>query len=497
MRIGSLRPARAAFLALLLGGCVVGPNFKRPAAPDVPRYTAAPLPAATVATPGVPGGEAQRFASGADIPADWWTLFHSPALDALVRQALANNPNLKAAQAALLAAHENSRAQHGAFLPQVSAGLGITRQRDPSGALAPVPSNNAFLYTLVTPQLSVSYVPDVFGLNRRTAEAAAAQEEASRFEMIAADIALSANVVAAAIQLASLEDQVDATRALIDIDRKMLAITGYQKSKGYVGGLDVAAQQAQLAQLEASLPPLVKQIDQQHNLLATLTGHFPGEAPVEKFALAGLTLPQDLPVTLPSALVAQRPDVLQAQANMHAASAQVGVATANRLPNITLTANAGSTALAIGQVFGPGTGFWNLGAALLAPIFDGGTLKHQQRAAKAAYTQAAEQYRATVLTAFQEVADSLTALDQDARTLKATVAAADAARKTLDLSRLQYKDGYAGYLAVLSAEQGYQQARLALVQAEASRFADTAALFQALGGGWWRRTDLEGNPHAQ
>jgi len=497
MSLSVCKVVAPASLALLLGGCVVGPDFKKPAAPDVPRYTAAPLPPATVATPGVPGGEAQRFQSGADIPADWWTLFHSRALDALVRQALANNPNLKAAQAALLAAHENMRAQHGAFLPQVSAGVGITRQKDPSGALAPVPSNNAFLYTLVTPQLSVSYVPDVFGLNRRTAEAAAAQEEATRFEMIATDIALSANVVAGAIQLASLEDQIEATRALIDIDKKMLAITGYQKKKGYVGGLDVAAQQAQLAQLEASLPPLLKQLDQQHNALAVLTGRFPGEAPVEKFDLAGLTLPQDLPVSLPSALVAQRPDVLQAEANMHAASAQVGVATANRLPNITLSANAGSTALAIGQVFGPGTGFWNLGAALLAPIFDGGTLKHQQRAARAAYTQAAEQYRATVLTAFQEVADALTALDQDARTLKATAAAADAARRTLDLSRLQYKDGYAGYLAVLSAEQGYQQARLALVQAEASRFADTAALFQALGGGWWRRTDLEGNPHAQ
>ena len=491
------RSPLAASLALLLGGCVVGPNFRPPAAPDVPRYTAAPLPAATVATPGVVGGAAQRFASGADIPADWWTLFHSSALDALIRQALTNNPNLKAAQAALLAAHENTRAQHGAFLPQVSAGLGITRQRDPSGALAPVPSNNAFLYTLVTPQLSVSYVPDVFGLNRRTAEAAAAQEEATRYEMIATDITLTANVAAAAIQLASLEDQVEATRALIDIDRKMLAITGYQKRKGYVGGLDVAAQQAQLAQLEASLPPLLKQVDQQHNLMAVLTGRFPGEAPVEKFALAGLTLPQDLPVSLPSALVAQRPDILQAEANMHAASAQVGIATANRLPNITLTANAGSTALAIGQVFGPGTGFWNLGAALLAPIFDGGTLKHQQRAARALYTQAAEQYRATVLTAFQEVADSLTALDQDARTLKATAAATEAARRTLDLSRLQYKNGYAGYLSVFNAEQGYQQACLSLVLAEADRFTDTTALFQALGGGWWRRTDLEGTPHAQ
>jgi NodT family efflux transporter outer membrane factor (OMF) lipoprotein len=497
MTVRSLRLSAGALLACLLGGCVVGPDFKPPAAPDVASYTATPLASTTVATHGVAGGEAQRFVSGADIPGDWWTLFHSPPLDALIQQALANNPNLKAAQSALLAAHETMQAQHGARLPQVSAGLGITRQRDPSGALAPVPSNNAFLYTLVTPQLSVSYVPDVFGLNRRTVEAAAAQEQASRYQLIATDIALSANVAAAAIQEASLEDQIDATHALIEIDRKMLDILQYQKRKGYAGGLDLAAQQAQLAQLAASLPPLVKQLDQQHNLLAVLTGRFPGAVPAEKFTLASLSLPRDLPVSLPSALVAQRPDVLQAEANMHAASAEVGVATANRLPNITLSAKSGSTALAIGQVFGPGTGFWNIGAALLAPIFDGGNLLHQQRAARATYTEAAEQYRATVLTAFQNVADSLTALDQDARTLKASAASADAAKTSLKLSQLQYKDGYAAYLAVLNAEQGYQQARIALVQAQADRFADSAALFQALGGGWWRRADLNGNAHAQ
>jgi NodT family efflux transporter outer membrane factor (OMF) lipoprotein len=497
MIVNSPRLPLVALMVSLLGGCVVGPNFKAPAPPTVAGYTAYPLPAATVATPGVPGGEAQRFVSGGDIPADWWTLFHSRPLDALIQQALANNPSLKAAQAALLVAHENMRAQRGAYAPKVSAGIGISRERDPTGSLAPTPSNNASLFTLVTPQLSVSYVPDVFGLNRRTVEAAAAQEQASRYQMIATDIALSANVAAAAIQQASLEDQVEATRALIGIDRKMLDILEYQKSKGYAGGLDLAAQRAQLAQLEASLPPLAKQLDQQHNLMAVLTGRFPGDAPAEKFTLASLTLPGDLPVSLPSALVAQRPDVLQAEANMHAASAQVGVATANRLPNIALTANAGSTALAIGQVFGPGTGFWNIGAALLAPIFDGGTLLHQQRGARAAFTQAAEQYRATVLTAFQNVADSLTALDQDARALKASAAASDAARTTLDLSRLQYKDGYANYLALLNAEQSYQQARIALVQAEASRFADTAALFQALGGGWWRRADLGGSAHAQ
>jgi NodT family efflux transporter outer membrane factor (OMF) lipoprotein len=181
---------------------------------------------------------------------------------------------------------------------------------------------------------------------------------------------------------------------------------------------------------------------------------------------------------------------------MHAANAQVGVATANRLPNITLSANAGSTALEIGQVFGPGTGFWNIGASLLAPIFDGGTLLHQQRGARAAYVQTAEQYRSTVLTAFQNVADTLVALEQDADGLKATAAAERAAKTSLDLAQRQYKDGYVGYLAVLTAEQAYQQARIALVQAQASRFSDTAALFQALGGGWWHRSDLTAGDHA-
>ncbi|HKU92632.1 MAG TPA: efflux transporter outer membrane subunit [Sphingomicrobium sp.] len=485
----SRRSSAAMLAASLLAGCTVGPNFEKPAPPPVASYTPVP-PATTAATPGVPGGQAQHFVAGADIPADWWTLFHSPALNALISQALANNADLKAAQAALLVAHENTRAQRGAALPQVSAGVSVTREKDPGAALAPVPSNDALLYTLATPQLSVSYVPDVFGLNKRTVESLAAQEQATRYQMVAVDITLSANVALAAIQEASLEDQIATTNELIGINRQILSLLQYQKSKGYIGGTDLVAQQAQLAQLEASLPPLLKQRDQQNNLLAVLTGGYPSQLPQQKFTLASLTLPSDLPLSLPSTLVEQRPDVLQAQANLHAASAEVGVATAARLPNITLTGNAGSTALAIGGLFGPGTGFWNIGAALLAPIFDGGTLLHQQRAARAAYTESAEQYRGTVLTAFQNVADTLAALEHDAETLKATSAAADAAQKSLDLSRLQYKDGYAAYLSVLNADQAYQQARLSLVEAEADRFSDTAALFQALGGGWWHRPDL-------
>jgi NodT family efflux transporter outer membrane factor (OMF) lipoprotein len=483
------RSAVALVAPLLATGCVVGPNFKPPAPPSVSAYTAEP-PHTTVATPGVPGGNAQHFVAGADIPAEWWTLFHSTELNALIAQALAHNADLGAAQAALRVAHENTRAQKGAYLPQVSAGPSVLINKDPSATLAPVPANNASAYTLITPQVSVSYTPDVFGLNKRTVESLAAQEQASRYQMIAVDITLSANVAEAAITEASVEDQIATTNELIGIGRQILSLLQFQKSKGYIGGTDIAAQQAQLAQLEASLPPLIKQRDQQKDLLAVLTGGYPVQTAGAKFSLADFTLPSNLPLSLPSNLVEQRPDVLQAEENMHSASADIGVARANRLPNISLTANAGSNALAIGQIFGPGTGFWNLGAALLAPLFDGGTKLHQERAARYAYQQSAEQYRGTVLTAFQNVADTLVALDQDAQTLKADAAATAAAKASLDLARLQYKDGYAAYLSVLNADQAYQQARLAEVQAEADRFTDTVALFQALGGGWWHQPEL-------
>jgi NodT family efflux transporter outer membrane factor (OMF) lipoprotein len=473
---------------LLIGGCAVGPNFKTPAPPSVSAYVAQP-PAPTAAVPGLAGGASQRFAGGADLPGDWWTLFHSQPLNDLILQALKANPDLKAAQAALLQAHETALAQRGAFFPSVSASFAATRTRQ-SEDLAPTPSNNASLFSLFTPQVSVSYAPDVFGLVRRSVEGARAQEQASRFQMVAADLTLTTNVANAAIQDASINAQIDATRQLIDIDSKMLEILKLQVSKGYAGGLDLAAQESQLAQAKATLPPLLKQSAQQHDLIAVLTGRFPVEAPETQLTLESLTLPADLPLSLPSTLVTQRPDVRQAQANLHAASAQIGVAEANRLPNFQLTGDAGSSALAISRVFRSGTGFWDLGAQVTAPIFQGGTLLHQERAAKAAYQQSAQQYRSTVLTAVQNVADTLAAIEQDAEGLKATSAAADAARTTLDLSERRYRAGYASYLSLLSAEQAYQQARLGLVQAQAARYADTVALYQALGGGWWRRPEL-------
>ncbi len=484
----ALKGILPAMVCVLTAGCAVGPDFKRPAVPDAAGYSQTPL-APTVATPDVTGGEAQRFVSGADISADWWTLFHSKPLNDLIEQALNNSHDLKAAQAALKAARENTRAQRGAFFPNVSAGFSASRTVQ-SQALAPTPGDNSLDYSLYTPQVTVAYSPDVFGLTRRTVESSKAQEQAVRFQMIAAYVTLTSNVTAAAIQAASIQTQIDATRQLIDISSKIVDILKLQLAKGYASRLDLAAQQALLAQTQAALPPLLKQAAQQHDLLAALVGRFPSEAVADDFDLSSLTLPQDLPVSLPSALVAQRPDVLQAQANMHAASAQVGVAIANRLPNIQLTGNAGSTGLAIDQVFTPGNNFWAVGGAITAPIFQGGTLLHQERAAKAAFEQASEQYRSTVLTAFQNVADTLAALQQDAAGLKAAADAADAAKVSLDLTQRQWKDGYASYQTLLGAEQAYQQARIGLVQAQANRYADTAALFQALGGGWWRRAEL-------
>jgi len=474
--------------SLFLAGCAVGPDFEKPPPPDVTGYSVDP-PSAIVATPRVVGGDAQKFVQDADIPGDWWTLFRSQRLNELIEQSLRKNPDLESAQAALTVAKENVLAQRGAYYPSVNAGFSASRQKQPE-TLAPVPSNNAVLYNLFTPQLSVSYVPDVFGLNRRTVESLQAQADQTRFQMIAIHTTLTSNLVVAVIQEAALRSQVDATHELVAINAKMVEILKYQVEKGYAGGLDLAAQESQLAQINASLPPLLKQLDLQHDLIAVLAGGFPAQAPAEKFDLASLQLPVELPLSLPSTLVAQRPDVRQAEANMHTASALIGVAEANRLPNIELTANAGNTALAIDQVFNMGTSFWSIGANLAAPIFEGGKLMHQQRAAEAAYAQAAAQYRSTVLTAFQNIADVLAALKHDGEGLRAAAAAVDAATVMLDLSQRQQRAGYANTLALLNAEQAYQQARINLVQAQANRYADTAALFQALGGGWWHRPEL-------
>jgi NodT family efflux transporter outer membrane factor (OMF) lipoprotein len=473
---------------LLLPGCVVGPNFEKPAGPADAGYTPMPLPP-TSNTPGVGGGETQTFVDGRDIPGEWWSLFHSQPLTDVIERSLKANPDIKAAQAALVVARENTLAQRGAYYPSVSGSFSASQQRT-SSQIAPVPNSNALNFGLYTPQVSVSYVPDVFGLNRRTVESLKAQEQQTRFALAATHITLSSNVAAAAFQEASLRGQIDATRELTTINTNMLQILRNQFQAGYASELDVAGQELQLAQIAATLPPLLKQLAQQRDLLTALSGGFPNNDLTERFELANLQLPQELPVSLPSQLVEQRPDVRQAEENMHSASALIGVAVANRLPSFALTADLGTMALALGGIFAGGNGFWDAGASITQPIFQGGTLLHRERAARAAYTQAAEQYRSTVLTAFQNVADTLNALQQDADGLKAAAAAKNASAVTLDLATRQYQSGYVNNLALLLAEQAYQQALLNLIQAQASRYADTAALFQALGGGWWNRSDI-------
>ena len=468
---------------------MVGPDFKRPAAPAVGSYTAERLPAILDASSGT-NSDAQRFVADQDVPAQWWTLFHSAELNTLIEQALKSNPSMDGARAALRAARENAAAQRGSFYPGLDASFSSTRQRIPTTLASPASSGYDY-YNLHTAQVSVSYAPDLFGGNRRQQESLQAQIEAQRFQLEATYLSLTSNVVAAAIQEAGLRAQIDSTRRIIHSQAKTLASFHRQLVLGELAQASVSAQEASLAQAQAMMAPLQRQLAQQHDALAALLGRYPNDMTATQFELAQLTLPQELPLSLPAQLVAQRPDVRAAEAQLHAASAEVGVAVANRLPKLTLSAGGGSSPTNISALFSRGTTFWNLAAGVTQPLLDGGNLKHQQRAAEAAYDGAAAQYRSTVIGALQNVADTLYALQSDADALKAAVTAEQAAARNLDISRHQLKLGDVGYLAVLQAEQTHEQTQIALVTAQTSRYTDTAALFQALGGGWWNRDDTQ------
>ncbi len=459
----------------------VGPNFHRPAAPSVERYTAEPLPSATAGAAG-PGGAAQRFLEEQDVPRNWWTLFDSKELDELVAQALRNSPDVASAQAALRQAMELTAAQRGAYFPAVQGSFDAQRQHNAVGVLAPTLASGTALFNLYTPQVAVTFVPDVFGANRRQVESLEAQAEAARFELDATYLTLTANVVTTAIQEAGLRAQISATVRVIDIERESLAVLRRQLGLGAVAEVDVYAQEAALAQLEGTLPPLNKQWYLARDSLAVLTGRLPGEYKQAPFELDQLELPMDLPLGIPSQLVERRPDVRAAEAQLHSATAQVGVAIANMLPQLTITGTLGSSATLMSDLFKPGTGFWTIGADASQTLFQGGTLLHRKRAADAALDQAAATYRETVLTAFQNVADALHALDADADALEAASRAVIAAERSLGVARQQLELGSVSYLALLNAQLAYQQALVSQSQARASRYADTAALFQALGG---------------
>jgi NodT family efflux transporter outer membrane factor (OMF) lipoprotein len=476
----------ACALTIALSACALGPQFKRPEAPAASSYGAASSSQPMASTEGV-GGNSQRFVEGMDIPGQWWTLFQSPKLTRLVEEALKGNPNVTAAEAALRQAHELASAQSAGYFPVVQASFSAQRAKDASGTIAPVTVAASPTYSLYTPQLTVSYAPDVFGATRRSVEAARAQAEISRFQLEATYVTLSSNVVVTAVQEASLRGQVAAIERLLQLQHELTENIRSRRALGTASQLDLLTQQSAEAQTAATLPPLQKQLGQTRNALTALLGKLPADEPQDTFELQELTLPADLPVSLPSRLVAQRPDVRQAEENLHAASAQVGVALANLLPQFSISANTGSTAFQLGNLFSPYTGFWSVGASLSQTLFDGGALVHRRRAADAALDGAAAQYRAAVVLACQNVADTLRALQADADALKASSESELATRATLDLAKRQYGLGAISFVAVMNAEEAYQQAEVALVQARANRYTDTAGLFQALGGGWWNR----------
>ncbi len=489
------RFAASATAAAIVCGCAVGPDFAPPATP-LGDYgpTVMRTVGAKVADGG--GGEAQRLVKGRDIPGDWWRLFGSRRLATLTDRALKNNADLATAQAALRVAQANLAAGKGAFFPTVTGNFSATRQAGP--VLPPTPDQNGNLvlaespaFNLFTGQVLVSYTPDVFGGIRRNVESLQAQSDNQRFQLEATYLTLTSNIALAAIQEASLRGQIDATNKLIQIANDVLKLLRTQFDAGQIAQSDVLAQEAALAQIEQTLPPLERQLAQQRHLISALTGGLPSQEPPEKFTLATLRLPRDLPLSVPSQLVQQRPDIRAAEENLHSASALIGVAVANRLPSVSITGNLGSQASNISQLFSPGTSLWTIGGSVLQPIFDANTLYNKEVAARGTFEQAASQYRSTAITAFQNVADSLSALSNDAVALQKAVAAEEAAEKSLAISRRRLELGDINYILLLNAQQTYFQALLTRVQAQANRFADTAALFQALGGGWWNREDRD------
>ena len=473
----------------LLAACAVGPNFKAPEAPRdasfAPPGQIAPKTTATA----LPGGEAQRFVDGMDIPGQWWTLFQSAQLNALIERALENSPTLQAAQAALRQANETTAAQRGSYYPSVSGTAQSERQKG-SGAAFGIPGFPAsYFYNLQTASVNVSYTLDAFGGTRRQVEALQAQADYQQFALEASYLTLTANIVTAAINEASLRAQILATDEIAHSQQKLLDITQRRVGAGSASRTDVLQQQSTLQATLATLPPLRSLLAQQRNQLAAYVGDLPAAYTGAEFNLDSLNIPQDLPVSLPSKFVEQRPDVREYSALLHQATAQIGVATANMLPQITLSGSYGQDAAKWANIFSPSSNVYSLIGSITQPIFKGGQLMHQRRAAVAAAQEAAANYQATVINAFENVSNTLYALQSDADTLAAQALAERSAADSLALVQAQYKSGAASQLQVLSSEQTYQTAAVALVKARAQRFADTAALFQALGGGWWNRSE--------
>ena len=472
---------------MLSSACTLGPDFVRPDSPDTQNYTSEKLPKSV---------GAQTLLMGKEMPAQWWMLFRSPPLTKLIERALKQSPDLQAAQAALTEASEIATAKESALFPAVDAGYSAIRQQT-SGAQFGSPSFSGSLFSLYNASVNVSYTLDVFGSVRRQIEGLMAEADYQRFQLEGAFLTLSGNIVTTAITEAALREQISVTEELIKLRLEQLNIIKQQVDLGSATQIEFLAQQTAVEQERANLPPLQKQLMQTRHRLSVLVGDLPSTEPAAKFTMADLQLPLELPVSLPSRLVAQRPDIRGQEALLKAANAKIGLITAKMFPDFTISASVSSIATRVGDLFVPGSAIWNTGLNLLQPIFHGGENIHERDAAIAAYEAAAARYRSTVLLAFQNVADTLSALEIDANAVKIQTAAEQSALASLELNRQQYKTGAVSYLSLLNAQNTYQQTRLAQIKAKAVQLADSAALFQALGGGWWQRADLSRELAAQ
>ena len=473
-------------ISISLLGCTVGPDFHSSIAPNTKTYIQAQHNKTVDAQ-----GQTQYFDAAQAIPAQWWVLFHSPAINQLIQQGLANSPNLAAAQAALGQAQENFNAEVGrALFPTINAGFSANRQRTFTGiASSSLPPTG--LYNLYNASVNVAYSLDLFGKARRELESLRAQVDYQRFQVKAAHLTLAANIVTAAISEASLREQIQITHWLIHLQEKSLQVINKQFQLGGESQATLWAQQTQLAQVRATLPGLEKNLAQLRDGLAVLVGVAPTNAQLPPIYFSDLRLPLHLPLSCPSQLVRQRPDVAASEALLHSACAQIGVATANLFPQFNLTGNYGSISTMSNALLKANSNVWGLGTQALQPIFNAGALRAKRRGAVAVYDQAAAEYRQTVLQAFQNVADVLHALHFDTQTLEAERQAETAAKATWQITKQQYKLGAIDYLLLLHAERQYQQAHIIRIQAQAARYADTAALFQALGGGWWNLNKIK------
>lgn len=473
---------------LVLSGCTVGPDFVRPKAPAINHYNQGRDPVETVAVQ----GQSQRFEQGVGPVANWWNLFDSKKLDAVVAEGLANNQNLEAAQASLRQSNDNLQAGYGIFYPQINAGLGASRQKNSPASLgSPLPGS---VFNLVTLSASISYPLDLFGGERRAIENLQSQVDLQRSYVLGTYLALSGNIVNTAIAMAAYQEEVKNTEELIALQKEQIAITEKQAEAGIVPFASVLSLRNELASLDATLPPLQQRLSQAEHLLATLAGHAPSEWAPAQVAMDELSLPDKLPLSLPSELVRQRPDILAAEAQMHAANAGIGVATAAQFPSFTLNGTYGQSRSSMSGLFGRNANFWSLGADIAAPLFNGGTLSAKKQSAIDAYQQSLALYRQTVLDSFAQVADTVRALEHDAETMQAESQSVSTSEDSLHLTQVNYQAGLINYLQVIAADIQYHQAKLGYLQAQAQRLQDTTALFMALGGGWWNVADVLANP---